>query len=139
MYSACKIRYISKTVVDRVDTSTFCPPAAGARKATMIINLTPHAVDIYRADSPGVVDPQRHRPITSIKPSGTVARLAEEVLSGQPAAGAPDVPIVLVEYGHVIGLPPAQPGVWYVVSLPLALALPARRDLLVSYRQVRSA
>jgi hypothetical protein len=108
----------------------------------MIINLTPHPIDVYAPDVPGIVDPQRHKPLISIEPSGVVARLGEVVLDDlrlAPRVGAEAVRITRVEYGHAVDLPDVRPKTWYVVSLPLALALPGRRDLLVSYRQVRNS
>lgn len=107
----------------------------------MIINLTPHTLDVYPSDTPSIVDPERHRPTISIQPSGRVARLAEVVLDRRiaPRTGAEAVPITFVEYGHVTDLPDVKPNTWYVVSLALALAMPKRPDLLVSYRQVRNA
>lgn len=107
----------------------------------MIINCTPHTIDVYPPDAPNVVD-ERHAPVLRIAPGGDVARISEQVLDEgglAPRTGAEAVPITFVEYGHVIGLPPVRPKTWYVVSLPLALAMPGRRDLLVSYRQVRNA
>jgi hypothetical protein len=108
----------------------------------MIINCTPHTLDVYAPDVPSVVDPERHIPILRIAPSGTVARLSEAVVGDLPLAprtGAEAVPITRVEYGHTVGLPDVKPKTWYVVSLPLALALPGRPDLLVSWRQVRNS
>jgi hypothetical protein len=108
----------------------------------MIVNCTPHAIDVYAPDVPGIVDPQRHTPVFSFEPSGIVARLSEVVLDDlrlAPRVGAEAVKITRVEYGHAMDLPPVRPKTWYVVGLPLALALPGRRDLLVSYRQVRNA
>lgn len=107
----------------------------------MIINLTPHVIDVYGPDVPSPVA-HGQRPILSIAPEPVPARLDEVVVDEgglAPRTGAEAVPVTFVEYGHATGLPPVRPKVWYVVSLPLALALPARRDLLVPYRQVRNA
>lgn len=106
----------------------------------MIINCTPHAIDVYDPGTPGIVT-DRHLPEMTLAPSGLVARINERVLDEAglaPHTGAEACPVVFVEYGHVTGLPDAKDRTWYVVSLPVALALPARRDLLVSYRQVRN-
>lgn len=111
----------------------------------MIINCTPHVVDVYAADAPGTVDQGAMivRPLYSLPPSGQVARIAERVLrdgAPHPMRVAEDVEVDVfeVEYTHVLDLPDAQVGVRYVVSLPTALA--ARRpDLLVPWRQVRNA
>lgn len=108
----------------------------------MIINCTPHSIDVYDAETPAIVDPERHTPTITLPPSGEVARIDERVLDDDrlaPRTGAEAVPVLFVEYGHVTGLPDVRPKVWYVVSLPVALALPGRRDLLVPYRQVRNA
>ena len=106
----------------------------------MIVNCTPHVVDVYGAAAPNTVT-DADRPYMSIAPSGEVARLAEQVMhDGQPThhRGAEAAEVFVVEYGHVVGLPPVRDGVWHVVSLPLALAVPSRPDLLVPYRQVRN-
>lgn len=106
----------------------------------MIINCTPHVIDVYGADAPGIVS-DSDRPYLSIAPSGDVARISEAVLDSKPARprGAEAVEVFRVEYGHVTGLPDPWFGVWLVVSLPLALAVPGRHDLLVPWRQVRNA
>lgn len=106
----------------------------------MIINLTPHVIDVYGSDAPGIVA-DTDRPYLSIAPSGEVARIAEAVLGdGKPTRreGAEAVEVFTVEYGHVTGLPDMRFGVWLVVSLPLALAVHGRPDLLVPWRQVRN-
>jgi hypothetical protein len=133
------IRYFSHLEVAKVATATETPPSQESR--AMIINCTPHTVDIYRSDAPSVITDGRFIVELSLPPSGTVARITEEVIPGQlaPRVGAEATPVVFVEYGHVTGLPDVRPKTWYLVSLPVALALPARRDLLVSYRQVRNA
>jgi hypothetical protein len=110
----------------------------------MIINLTPHVIDVFNADAPGVIDEGAMivRPYLSIPPCGTVARIAERVYDDGatvrlPGAGA--VAVTQVEYGHVADLPDAKPYTWYVVSMPLALAVRSRIDLLIPWRQVRNA
>jgi hypothetical protein len=110
----------------------------------MIINCTPHVIDVYAADAPGIIDQGAMivRPLLSIPPSGTVARISEQVLrDGTPRKlrGAEAVGVIEVEYGHVSDLPDVRDGVWLVVSLPLALACPGRPDLLVPWRQVRNS
>lgn len=109
----------------------------------MIINCTPHVVDVYGPDAPGTIpEGAEVAVVLSIPPSGMVARIDERLLDGfnlAPRAGAEAVEVLRVEYGHVIGLPDVKPKAWYVVSLPVALAVPARPDLLVPYRQVRNA
>lgn len=90
-------------------------------------NLTPHPINLYRnEDHPIEVIPAEARP----------ARLATIDLGTNPIAGGPDVEYV--EFGHVTGLPQPQHAVWYIVSLPVALALPSRDDLLVPYVEVRN-
>ena len=107
----------------------------------MILNLTPHVIDVYAADVPTTVT-GAHRPILTIDPEPVPARLAEAVVDGRrfaPRTGAEAVPVTFVEYGHAEGLPFVRPKVWLVVNLVVALALPRRPDLLVPYRQVRNA
>ena len=107
----------------------------------MIINCTPHVVDVYGPNGPTTLG-EGERPYLSIPPSGRVARLAEQVMNdGHPSThkGAEAADVFVVEYGHISDLPDVKANTWYVVSLPLALAAPGRPDLLVPYRQVRNA
>lgn len=107
----------------------------------MIINLTPHVIDIYPVDAPATVT-EADVPILRIAPESAPARIAEAVVDGKrfaPRTGAEAVPVTFVEYGHAEGLPFVRPKIWLVVNLVVALALPRRPDLLVPYRQVRNA
>jgi hypothetical protein len=112
----------------------------------MIINLTPHAIDIYPAGTPDVIDPGfSHLPTVTLPPSGNVARIREQRLpdvTGVYGAEALTMAglegILDVAFGHVINLPDAKPATWYVVSLACALAVPRRHDLLVPYEQLRN-
>jgi hypothetical protein len=95
----------------------------------MLVNLTPHPVSLYgnRAVEEG--------PEEVIPPSGTVVRVATIDLGTQPGESGP---YELVEYGHLDGLPPKQPGTTYIVSLVCALAARGRDDLLAPYVEVRN-
>lgn len=90
-----------------------------------IINLTPHDVRVMWDDRADTVFPA----------SGRVARLAQvELACHDPGIGAP---VQDVEYGHLTEPVPRGEGVWYIVSLPTALAT-QRPDFLVPYGEVRS-
>ena len=90
-----------------------------------LINLTPH--DIVIADEncqPMLVIP-RH---TGSSP----ARVRQQrVKVGEITVNGVRIPISRSEYGEVEGLPEPQPGVYYIVSMFVAQALPHRTDLLV--------
>lgn len=108
-----------------------------------VINLTPHPVTIYGFDVPDRFEPGEHEPQTVLEPSGTVARIGEVDLGTQNLRNCP-LPIELVEFGSLLGLPPQElldagtVATWYVVSLPLALAATKRADLLVPWREIRN-
>lgn len=114
----------------------------------MIVNLTPHHIDLFDPGAPDVVATTPAgipltAPVARIERSGLVARIAERVIEEHrvsPRSGAEMLPagIVHVEYGHVTDLPDVRDKVWYVVSLATALAVPRRPDLLVPWRQVRN-
>lgn len=99
-----------------------------------LINLTPHAVAIYSADG------KQH--LVTVPPSGQVARVSVVrepcgYLNGVPLP-EPDedgnataaVPVSSPSYGQPEGVPPAESGVAYVVSLMVRQALSHRSDLL---------
>lgn len=109
----------------------------------MIVNLTPHPIRIYGWNVPDRIEVDgEHEPVQVIVPSGTVARIGEIELGGQPISGCP-LPVEYVEYRSATGLPNAERDgdryvTWYVVSLAFALARSDRGDLLVPYREVRN-
>lgn len=84
-----------------------------------IINLTPHTVNIG-----DIV----------LHPSGTIARAKEEV---EVVGNINGIDIVRKRFTDVVDLPDYQDGVYYVVSLIVAQALPERKDLLCPGEQIR--
>jgi hypothetical protein len=99
----------------------------------VILNLTPHPIRLYAPEREDGSDDLDAHLRQVIEPEETPARLATIELGGGMA-------FEMVEYGHATGLPPQRPGVQYIVSLVVALALADRRgDLLVPYREVRNA
>jgi len=87
-----------------------------------LVNLTPHDINV-------LADGQ----VICIPPSGQVARVVERPHgTGQVPVDDVQVPLILAESGHVVGLPPQEPQTLYIVSRPVALALQGQRpDLLV--------
>ena len=83
------------------------------------VNLIPHAINIFN---------EQGDPITTIEPSGTVARLTAEREHIDTVA---DVPLYVTRYGDVQDLPAIDPDVaiMYIVSGLVRSALPERRDL----------
>jgi hypothetical protein len=124
----------------------------------VILNLTPHPLNIYANDCPDRIDPIDIKPELTVATSGRIARLAEESLGTwfteafdyegtTPAESLTAIAVEGVNYGSVYGLPPLdteatdinlQPRTYYVVSLVVALAARSRPDLLVPYREVRN-
>lgn len=87
-----------------------------------IVNMTPHDVAIIDADS----DKEAHR----YPRSGDILRLETRVTGATPDG------FVAVSFGHLSEDPPMREGVFYIVSLPTALAV-RRRDFLVPFDEVR--
>lgn len=93
----------------------------------MILNLTPHPIRLFRD---GEAEPYEEIPV-----GGPPVRLATIDLGTQLGYGAP---VELVEFGHAHDLPNKMPDTWLIVSLPVALSLTGRDDLLVPYLEVRN-
>ena len=89
-----------------------------------VINKTPHTVTIL--DDGKVV--------REYQSDGSTIRLA---MSEKSVGLVDGVPLVTVEYGEPVGLPPEQEGVTYIVSALVRQALPERRDLVVPAGLVR--
>ena len=105
-----------------------------------LVNLTPHPVRLYKADTPDQVEDLDDGVVKVLEPSGELARLSESVI-GEDAVLADEgveIPVSTVSYAEVEGLPAPQEGVAYVVPLMTALAAAGRDDLLVPYEQVRN-
>jgi hypothetical protein len=93
---------------------------------TNIINLTPHAICVVDADS---------KPLFTINPSGTVARVEMEKTMIGNVNG---VPINQNNLGNVFGIPDPQPNTIFIVSLITAQNLKGvRDDLLVVDETIR--
>lgn len=103
----------------------------------MIINLTPHPITVFKPSAPDFLDePEYTQWVARVLPKvEEPLRLIETVESNGYLDG---VPLLLVEYGHSTYSPPIEHGVYYVVSLVTALAIPDRKDFLSPYREVRN-
>lgn len=103
-----------------------------------IINLTPHPVRVFAADTPDKVDESQGLEsitISLLAKTYVPVRLAEIYLGTVPIEG---LPVVNVAYGQLTANPPKEEDTYYVVSLATALAMRDRKDFLVPYREVRN-
>ena len=88
----------------------------------VIVNLTPHAVNIVGDDNSVVI---------TIEASGNVARCSQTIdIVGSITVNSIAIPVSSSSYGEVVDLPAPQDGVYYVVSRLVMSACPAREDLL---------
>ncbi|MER7114145.1 hypothetical protein ABT332_06610 [Saccharomonospora azurea] len=105
-----------------------------------IVNLTHHPVKIYSEDTPDRVENPDDGVLLTLPPAGQFARLSEAV-TGEDTFVTEEgvkIPVSLVSYAEIQGLPEPQEGVLWVVPLMTALAATGRTDLLVPYEQVRN-
>ena len=91
----------------------------------MIINLTPHALNIITGT--GTV---------TVPPSGAVARCATV---SAPAGEHEGIPLARTTYGEVQGLPAPVAGTLFVVSALVRAAVPGRADVASPGDLVRGA
>lgn len=89
-----------------------------------IVNLTPHPVRLISGTG---------ELIAEYPATGLVARIQVEDL------GAENTLVKKVGYLGVTGLPPSSPGVLFVVSLLVALAVSDRDDVVAPYDEVRDS
>lgn len=83
------------------------------------VNLTPHVVMVLG---------EFGELLAGIQATGEVARV--EVKHSPTGECLRGVPLLVQETGEVVGLPDPEPGVWYVVSALVRLAVPERDDVL---------
>ena len=103
----------------------------------MIVNLTPRVLRIYANDRPDGIDDVDLGLRHVIDPAAQPAQL-DPLPAGSTYRD--DIPIELIEYGHVDHLLLPRDGVSYVVSLEIALAqTPRRDDLLVPHQEVSTS
>ena len=88
-----------------------------------LVNLTPHMINVLHADGS----------IQNI-PSSGLARCAEQRIAVDSVNG---INLYAVSYGDVSGLPAQVDDTFYIVSMPVRLALPERKDLLSPGELVR--
>ncbi len=89
-----------------------------------LLNLTPHAITLHRAD--GVV--------LTLPPETTPARVTELT---SPFGTIGGVPLVRVAPAYTDALPEPRIGTFLIVSTPVAIANPHRPDLVVPHDFVR--
>ncbi len=95
----------------------------------MIVNLTPH--DVYMIDD----GRSRFRFHRSNKP----ARLQESYFGNTTIyEDGVAIPMAVVTYGDIYNLPEEKPGVFYIVSLLVAIHAKDRKDLLFPVDLVRN-
>ena len=108
-----------------------------------IINATPHQIIICSKE--GVTQDPKTKQFTAetvealhtLPPSGIIPRVAMGNIDAEPLLG---IPVQLVQYGEIEGLPDSTPGVYYVVSGLVAAAVKANRtDCLAPGALVRNA
>lgn len=95
-----------------------------------LVNLTPHPLTIYVGD----------QVVINQQPDGPMARCVETRQdAGTVTVDGHEIPVSVVGFGAVAGLPDPQPGVLYVVSRATAEAVPDRDDVVYPDGQVRDA
>lgn len=97
---------------------------------------------IYPADCPDRIAPGDVEPIAVIPaaPASMRAPLDKTRVGELPpvAFGDTRIPVNVIQHHGSSNLPDPQPGLWFVVALVVALANPARTDLLVPDEAVRN-
>lgn len=92
----------------------------------MIVNLTPHTINIHTGGGP----------VVSIQPSGLIARVETKEMEDGEVEG---IPVVRSRFGSPIGIPSPEPGVFFIVSRILLDACRGRNDLLAPGPLIRDS
>ena len=82
----------------------------------MIVNLTPHTLNIFVSDSDSI----------EVPPSGTVARCS---IQSKDCGEHDGIPLTTTQMGEVVDLPDPIEGTLYVVSMVVRQAVPERTDI----------
>lgn len=108
-----------------------------------LVNLTPHAIHIFHFNVPDRIEPDSFAPVRIIEPASDRPARANEIETGQFFVD--DLLVISVDSGGVSGLPDyaghmdsRDRTTWFIVSRPVAMSKPDRRDLLVPYSEVRN-
>ena len=107
----------------------------------MLVNLTPHPLNIYPPNTPDRIAPGSVAPTLVIPPlpAQPAARLGHTVVGTSFVHNGVVVEDVAFgpEAGKTTRLPDPLPGTWYIVPLVVGLAATHRDDLLVPHDYVR--
>lgn len=101
----------------------------------MIVNLTPHPMHVFPPDCPDRVERDAIQPIAAFPACDQPPRLGETEVG--PLRIVSGVPVVDIVFGLGEGLPLVRPGVFLIVSRPVAMVNRDRADLLVPHEVVR--
>ena len=94
---------------------------------TQVINLTPHSITFC--------DPEG-KPVRTVAPSGTLARVSSRTKVTGELAG---IPVTETIYDDVVGLPEEKEDTIYLVSSLVAQRVPERKDVFIPSESVRDA
>lgn len=101
----------------------------------MLVNLTPHPMHVFPTDCPDRIERDSVEPTLVLPACVRPPRLGEQEVG--PPQMLKGVPVVDIVFGLGEGLPPTRPGVFLVVSRPVAMTSRSRTDLLVPHEVVR--
>jgi hypothetical protein len=107
-----------------------------------LVNLTPHPIHVYADADPNQIDDATATVIFTISPATKPARIAMIDL-GQDRNAYDEVSglstwVEWVQFGQCHDLPAPEQGTTFIVSLVVALAVPARADVVFPMSEVRN-
>lgn len=91
---------------------------------TKLINLTPHTLNIVRADSS----------VLTIEATGKIARVSSKTEVVEVIDG---IEVIEQTFGNIVDLPEPEEGTKYIVSRMVKNLVPERKDVLVPGLPVR--
>src|SRR2546430_1834447 len=107
-----------------------------------LVNLTPHPIRVYENDTPNGITDLDHGLLFEVPPADKPARIAMIDLgterSAYDEATGRSTWIDWQQFGQCHDMPVAQPGVTYIVSLVVALAMQGRSDVIFPMAEVRN-